>query len=99
MFWYRRWSWVLVFCLVTTFVYSQSIKRKRALVQEYSFRLSEMDKQQRLVCSELEYLQLKIASINDPDWIELILMRDLGVVPDGYLKVHFKGSVNHAQNY
>ena len=39
---------------------------------------------------EKQQLQLKIASQTDPAWIEMILMRDLGVVPEGYLKVYFK---------
>jgi hypothetical protein len=37
-----------------------------------------------------EDLELRIASQNDPAWIEMVLVRDLGVVPEGFLKVHFK---------
>lgn len=37
-----------------------------------------------------EDLQLRIASQNDPAWIEMVLIRELGVVPEGFLKVHFK---------
>jgi len=37
-----------------------------------------------------EDYHLRLASQSDPAWIEMILMRDLGVVPEGFLKVHFK---------
>lgn len=52
-----------------------------------------MEKERYLALLEKEHLQLKIASFDDPAWIEMILMRDLGVVPEGYLKVHFKSSL------
>lgn len=88
----KRWYWVAAFCLVTCFVYSQSMKKKKYAVLEYTFRLQEMEKERYLASVEKEYLQLKISSQDDPAWIEMILMRDLGVVPEGYLKVHFKGT-------
>jgi hypothetical protein len=81
----------MAFCLVTSFVYSQSMKKKKFLFSELTFRLSEMEKEKKWVCLEKEHLELKIASQDDPSWIEMILMRDLGVVPEGYLKVHFRG--------
>ena len=37
-----------------------------------------------------EDLQMRIASQNDPAWIEMVLMREIGVVPEGWIKVHFK---------
>ena len=86
----KCWWWVMTFCLSASFVYSQSIKKKNSLLSEYHFRLQEMEKEKRFVCLEKEHLQLKIASQSDPAWIEMILMRDLGVVPEGFLKVHFK---------
>ena len=87
----RQWCWVMAFCLVTCFIYAQSMKKKKAAFAEFTFRLGEMEKERKLACLEKEHLQLKIASQDDPAWIEMILMRDLGVVPEGYLKVHFRG--------
>ena len=88
----RNWCWVLAFCLVTSLIFSQAMKKKKAIFAEYTFRLEEMEKERRLANLEKEHLQMKIASQEDPAWIEMILMRDLGVVPEGYLKVHFRGS-------
>lgn len=36
-----------------------------------------------------EELKWTIASFDDPAWIELTLMRCLGLVPEGEIKVHF----------
>ena len=65
------------------------MKKKKQIFAEYSFRLGEMDKEKILAAAEKEENHLRISSQSDPAWIEMILMRDLGVVPEGYLKVHF----------
>ncbi|HSX13324.1 MAG TPA: hypothetical protein VLE96_02780 [Chlamydiales bacterium] len=88
----KRWFFVFAFCLVTSFIYSKAVKKKRNIYSEYTALLQEMEKAKCLATLEKEYLELKIASQDDPAWIEMILMRDLGVVPEGYLKVHFTGS-------
>jgi hypothetical protein len=51
-------------------------------------RLLEIEKQ--LALQEREDLLLQIASQSDPAWIELVLMKGLGLVPKGYKKVYFK---------
>lgn len=88
----KRWCWVFAFCLITSFIYSKAVRKKQSAYAQYSYLLQEMEKTKMLAASEKEYLELKIASQDDPAWIEMILMRDLGVVPEGYLKVHFTGS-------
>jgi hypothetical protein len=90
MAYWKSWWWVAAFCSVIGIVCLQSMKGKRIALSEYSFRLEEMEKQKRLACVEREELRLRIASQADPAWIEMILMRELGVVPEGWLKVHFK---------
>lgn len=86
----RHWMWALLFCLTTGFVYSQSIKAKKVSFVEYSRLLEDLEKEKQKLSSEKEELLLRMASQTDPAWIETILMRDLGVVPEGYLKVYFK---------
>ena len=87
---FKRWWWVAAFCSLTAFVYFQSIGHKKTAFAEYAFRLDEMDKEKILALAEKDDLRLRIASQSDPAWIEMILMRDLGVVPEGWLKVYFK---------
>ncbi len=34
-------------------------------------------------------LTLRLSSLNDPEWVQMLLMRDLGVLPDGQVKIVF----------
>lgn len=82
-------GWVIAFCALIGCVYLQAFKQKKVAISEMSFRLEEMEKEKLLALQEKEELNLRIASEGDPAWIEMILMRELGVVPEGFLKVHF----------
>jgi hypothetical protein len=53
-------------------------------------RLAEMEKISLQANQEKEELSSQLASQSDPAWIELVLLREVGVVPEGFLKVHFK---------
>ena len=35
-------------------------------------------------------LKLQVASQSDPAWIELALIKGLGLVPEGYTKIYYK---------
>ena len=87
--WSRNW-WVVLFCLMTSLIYLHFCKAKKNGVALLTLRLEQMEKERWLALQQKEDLSLRIASQNDPAWIEMILMRDLGVVPEGFLKVHFK---------
>jgi hypothetical protein len=87
--WNRYW-WVVVFCTVTSLVYFHALKEKKSAVRHLGLRLEKMEQEKWFAFQKREDLQLRIASQNDPAWIEMILMRDLGVVPEGFLKVHFQ---------
>lgn len=87
--WGRYW-WVCLFCVMTGLVYFHCLKGKKSAVLNLHARLVEMENEKLFALQKKEDLQLRIASQNDLGWIEMILMRDLGVVPEGFLKVHFK---------
>ncbi len=87
---FKGWSWVLAFSLVCLCVYGQAMKKKSALASELKGKILSLQHESSLLSAEREQLQLEIASQNDPAWIELVLMRHLGVVPEGQVKVHFK---------
>ncbi|MDE3045570.1 MAG: hypothetical protein KGJ02_02870 [Verrucomicrobiota bacterium] len=84
------WWWVVAFCLFAAVIYIPAMKSRKVSLDELSFRLSEMEKEKRLALQEKEELSLRITSQNDPAWVELVLLREMGVVPEGFLKVHFK---------
>lgn len=86
----KSWWWVAAFCTLIGGIYARSYQEKKTALCEYSFLLQEKEKEMRFAMQEREELKLKILSQSDPAWIEMILMRELGVVPEGWLKVHFK---------
>jgi hypothetical protein len=89
-FWSHNW-WVVTFCLCTCFTYLQCVQNKNRVIQELTHKHKIMSEQLEFASSKTSDLRLRIASQEDPAWIEMVLMRDLGVVPEGFVKVHFKG--------
>ena len=90
LFFINNW-WVIAFILLVFVVYFQaSQKKKKQLLElrKVAFVLQEEKKQ---IIKENEELTLRIMSQNDPNWIELMLIEKLGVVPEGQIKVVFKG--------
>lgn len=90
LFFINNW-WVIAFILVVFVVYFQASQKKKNQLFELrkvAFILQEEKKQ---ITKENEELNLRLMSQNDPNWIELMLIEKLGVVPEGQIKVIFKG--------
>jgi cell division protein FtsL len=85
----RSW-WVILFLIFCTVVYDQALIETNAeqalLINSYHDLQTEY--QQALL--EKEELLLQINSQSDYNWIELTLIKGLGVVPKGYQKVYFQ---------
>ena len=86
---FRSW-WMFVLCLGFYFFYAQALKRKETAEEELTSRLVELSAQKEGALQEREDLLLQIKSQNDPAWIEMTLMKSLGVVPEGQKKVYFE---------
>lgn len=84
----RSW-WVIVFFLICLFAYDHAMKRR--LKEESSLRKKLTDVQTEIAqaMQHQQDLRLQIASQHDPAWIELTLMKGLGLVPEGQKKVLF----------
>ncbi len=78
------------FCSLVLVVYAHAQQNRERMISELEFRVSEMEKQKLAALIQQEDLSLTLASQSDPSWIELVLLRELGVVPEGFLKVYFK---------
>lgn len=71
-------------------IYTHTAAQKRLLfltLQEEVGRLKSVQSEALLLQDELK---LAVASQDDPDWIGLTLMKGLGVVPEGQIKIHFQ---------
>jgi hypothetical protein len=64
------------------------LKRRSEIIQE--------QKNQALLLRER--LLLQINSQSDPEWIELVLMQGLGLVPEGQTKAYFSNTKGGSKN-
>ena len=87
--WLAKNGWVALFVLLLLFSYAALVAPRERAIEELSFRLHEMKKQERCLKETKEELSLRLQSQEDPAWMELVLMKELGVVPEGWVKVHF----------
>ncbi len=85
----RSW-WVFAFVGLLSLFYMHGIYHKRQEYTELKGRMKALEKDRLLALEEQKELLLQIQSQNDPAWIELVLKRSLGMVPDGQVKVYFE---------
>ena len=88
--WLRTWWWTAAFCFSMLVIYGHKMKTQGSALHEANERMAEIERKTRVALKEKEDLALTLASQSDPAWIELVLLRQMGVVPEGFLKVHFK---------
>ena len=81
--------WVLLFIFFTFsgFLYAASSQKKIAL--EITEKIESILQQKNRAGDEKEFLNQKIYSKEDPDFIKMTLIKVLGVVPKGQTKVIF----------
>lgn len=69
--------------------YEQGLKQIDLDHRKLSEQWQELVRQKEKALSLNQSLQLQVNSQSDPAWIELTLMKGLGVVPEGQTKVLF----------
>jgi hypothetical protein len=88
----RSW-WVFVFLGLCYWLYSHEMEKKQRIYMQLQHRLAEMQQEKAVALKIKEDLLLQINSQSDPAWIEMTLMKGLGVVPEGQTKVYFTKDV------
>jgi hypothetical protein len=84
----RSW-WAVVFSTLCVAFYFQAAHSRATAFSFLTSRMQEMEIEKVGIAQEQEELNLRLQSESDPAWIEMALMKELGVVPDGWTKVHF----------
>lgn len=85
-----RFFWTILFLLACYLAYEQGM---RTWSKEYSMlkkRYLEVEEEKLRLLSIQEDLLLQINSQSDPAWVELMLIKGLGLVPEGQTKVYFE---------
>lgn len=70
--------------------YLQAANSRATVFFDLSTRLRDMEQEKLMTSEEQSELNLRLQSETDPAWIEMTLMKELGVVPDGWTKVRFQ---------
>lgn len=84
----KSW-WVILFFLLCYFAYDQAVQHKSREEDKLRGKLCSLELEKKRALAVQEDLKLQIASQEDESFIELTLMRRLGLVPEGQKKVHF----------
>lgn len=84
-----NWWWVALFILVCLLAYEHSAENKNRESATLLVQLKELQSEKEKALLLREELQRQINSQSDPAWIELTLMKVLGLVPEGQTKVFF----------
>lgn len=81
--------WIVGFFLFSLVFYKQMVSVKDASIYENQVKLTNLENEKERLIRENDELKMRINSQDDLEWIELVLMRELGVVAKDKLKVFF----------
>lgn len=84
----RSW-WVVLFALFCYVCYEQGIKNRDKDFVKLKQQYQKLHLAKTHAVEQQIHLTGVIQSQSDPAWTELTLMKNLGVVPEGYKKVFF----------
>jgi hypothetical protein len=85
----KSW-WTILFFLLCYFVYDQGMRRRHAEEDALIKKASDFVVEKERALKHQEDLKLQLMSQDDSAWIEMVLMKNLGLVPEGQRKVCFK---------
>ncbi len=85
-----RWWWVMLWLLVLNVVHESSSKARKEEELRLTAQLTHLRQEKIAAISRRDDLTLQINSQSDPDWVELVLRKGLGLVPEGQVKVFFQ---------
>lgn len=83
---YREMWWPILFSLFCFFLYEHSLNKIHKDYRQLYHKLIELNKEKELALNLQQDLLQQINSQSDQMWVELTLMKGLGLVPEGYQK-------------
>ncbi len=81
---------MLLFVALCWALYAKSMQKKKEIFFQLDSKIKHLELQRLAAMQKREDLNLRIDSQSDPAWIEMLLMKKLGVVPKGQVKVYFE---------
>lgn len=90
--WFLKSWWVILFCLGCYAAFERSSFVFHREYDRLSCRKEQLSQQHAALLDHQDNLLRQINSQSDPAWIELTLIKILGLVPEGQKKVVFQNS-------
>jgi hypothetical protein len=84
----RSW-WLIAFLCLCAILYEEGLKTRDILYQQLTDQQRILRGEKLEALHRRENLQRQINSQSDLNWVELTLMKGLGLVPEGQQKVYF----------
>ena len=81
--------WVAAFLFLASGVYLHASAKKEVVLSQLDCHLAALQEEKAALVRDGEDLLLQVGSQSDPAWIQLTLMKGLGLVPEGQQKVYF----------
>ena len=88
----KSW-WVIFFYLLSFLIFDQAMTRKRQEQARLIERERILKERTTMALAQQKQLHMALSCQEDPFYIEMVLMKRLGLVPKGYTKVHFSRKV------
>jgi hypothetical protein len=85
----REMWWVFLFILLCYTSYQWTAANMELQITHLNKEIEMIESSISSLIPEKEQLQEEIQSQTDSKWVELVLMKELGLVPEGQEKVHF----------
>lgn len=82
-------SLVIFFILIGAFLYWQAIDKKNSVLRSLDEHILTLEQEKGALLETKDDLLLQTNSQSDPAWIQMTLMKRLGLLPEGQLKVYF----------
>jgi len=83
----NSWFILLLFCFFTLFLTARQKQKQECAKLDNT--LKNLQEKKAKIIEKHTVLLLQINSQNDPRWTELMLMKELGLVPEGQVKIYF----------
>jgi hypothetical protein len=81
--------WVILITIFAFGFYEQSSGKLTKNITRLKMRAAEIETAIKIAEQDKAGFQLQVASQSDPEWIELLLIKCLGLVPEGYTKIYY----------
>ena len=88
------WWWVFFFALFTFGVYEQASHSIVKAIHKLELRTEKLQEAIQKEEQSVQESRLQIASFSDPQYQEYVLIKGLGVIPEGYKKIYFTKQKN-----